>query len=93
MGLDHSQPPLTDLELRSTPVPVEIVLGQSPNEYLHFQGVAAAVWSITHNLGFFPGATVVNSTGQVVEGDVVYVDVNSLTITFNGSFAGSAFLS
>jgi hypothetical protein len=78
MGQGFSTPPLSALP---------------PNNYLHFQGVADSVWVIVHSLGFHPNVTVVNSAGQQVEGDVEYLDPNSLQVTFIGSFAGSAFLS
>lgn len=67
--------------------------GPAGGTYTHTQGTAAAVWSITHNLGFFPNVTVLDSAGTEVEGDVAYVDANNLTVTFTAAFGGVAYLS
>lgn len=61
--------------------------------YRHNQAAPATVWSITHNLGFYPAVTVQDSAGSVVYGDVAYVDVNNVTITFDSAFGGYANLS
>jgi hypothetical protein len=56
------------------------------------QAIPAAVWNINHNLGQFPAVDVVDSSGQIVEGDTVYVSSNAITLTFAGAFAGVAYL-
>lgn len=60
--------------------------------YTHTQSVASATWSINHNLGKFPSATMVLSTGQKGYGDVTYIDNNNLTITFAGAETGKAYI-
>ena len=52
-----------------------------------------ATWSITHNLGYKPGVSVVDTSDTVVYGDVDYTDLNVLVVTFAQSFAGKAYLS
>lgn len=61
--------------------------------YVHQQAVAAATWDIAHYLGFNPAVQVADSSGRLVEGDVVYVDINHLTVTFSAPFAGTATMS
>ena len=61
--------------------------------YNHTQSVSSATWTITHNLGFRPAVSVVDSGGNHVIGDVNYVSVNALTISFSAPFGGSAYLS
>lgn len=61
--------------------------------YIHNQNSSSSTWSITHNLGFFPAVTVVDSANNTVIGDVVYNSVNSLTVSFSASFGGKAYLS
>jgi hypothetical protein len=51
------------------------------------------VWDITHNLTYYPAVQVTDSTGRLVEGDVVHIDTNHLTITFTAPFAGTATMS
>lgn len=60
--------------------------------YVHTQSVAAAVWTITHNLGKYPSVSVVDSALTAWIGDVTYTNANSLTVTFGAAFAGSAYL-
>jgi hypothetical protein len=45
--------------------------------------------TVQHNLGKFPSVTVINSAGDEVEGDVSYIDQNSLTVGFSGAFSGT----
>jgi len=61
--------------------------------YRHNQGVSSAVWSIQHNLNFFPNVTTMDSTGAICEGEIYYRDPNYLEITFLAAFSGVAYLS
>jgi len=61
--------------------------------YAHTQSVASATWTITHNLGYRPAVSVVDSGGNYVVGDVNYVSVSALTISFSAPFGGFAYLS
>ena len=60
--------------------------------YIHNQLVPNTNWPITHNLGKFPSATIIDSSGQVVIGDVSYIDNNNINLTFTSSFSGKAYL-
>jgi hypothetical protein len=62
--------------------------------YVHDQATVSALWTITHNLGYFPaGIFVIDSSGSTVEGDVTQISVAQLTIGFSGGFTGKAYLS
>jgi hypothetical protein len=61
--------------------------------YVHDQSSAAAVWTINHGLQFIPSITVVDSSGNVVEGSYNYPDENTVIVTFSSAFAGKAYLS
>ncbi len=67
--------------------------GGGTASYVHDQSVPAATWTINHNLGYFPNVTVVDSAGNQVIGQVQYISLNSMTINFNASFGGKAYLS
>lgn len=67
--------------------------GPSGQSYYHDQMSASAVWTITHNLGFYPNATVIDSAGSLQVGETEYVDLNTITITYLVPFAGKAYLS
>jgi len=60
--------------------------------FVFSQGTPASTWTITHDLNKFPSVSVVNSANEVVYGEIDYIDVNSLTVTFNGGFSGKAYL-
>lgn len=53
----------------------------------------SALWVIHHNLGFHPNATVIDSGGNEIDGDIDYVDNNILTLSFTSPFGGTAYLS
>ena len=58
--------------------------------YSHVQTTPASVWSVTHSLNKYPSVTVFDSSGNQVEGDVDYVNLNQVTLTFSSTFAGTA---
>lgn len=64
----------------------------SNNNYTHNQVAASATWNVAHNLNKKPSVSVVDSIDRITYGDVDYVDNNNVTITFNASFSGKAYL-
>ena len=62
----------------------------SDKTYNHNQGIPSATWVVEHNLNKYPSVTVIDSTSKTVEGDIEYIDVNNVTLTFNGAFSGMA---
>lgn len=60
--------------------------------YSHNQSSASSTWNVTHNLGKFPSISVIDSSKNVVVGDVQYIDANRLTITFTAAFSGKAYM-
>lgn len=56
------------------------------------QPIASSSWSITHALGGRPSVTVVDSSGTVVIGEVVYNSDTSVTVLFSAPFSGYAYL-
>lgn len=60
--------------------------------YTHSQGFPSTEWLIIHNLGWKPSATVIDSAGNEVCGDVRHESVTQLRISFTNSFSGYAYL-
>lgn len=60
--------------------------------FVYTQAVPAVTWTITHNLEKYPSVSVVNSSNQLGYGQVNYISLNQLTLTFSAAFAGKAFL-
>jgi len=67
--------------------------GASGGFFTFTQASPASTWTITHNLGYRPNISVVDSAGSQVEGETVWTDNNNLIITFSGAFSGVAYLS
>lgn len=61
--------------------------------YRHVQGTPAASWTIIHNLGWYPNVVVEDSGGSTCEGETVWNDENTVTMSFSAAFAGVAYLS
>jgi hypothetical protein len=61
--------------------------------HIHTQSVPSNQWLINHNLSFYPNITVVDSSGNVVEGSYTYQDENTIITSFSGAFSGKAYLS
>lgn len=54
---------------------------------------ASTSWVLQHDLGYNPNVTVIASSGDVIEGDIEYIDENTLVLTFFAAIAGRAILS
>jgi hypothetical protein len=63
----------------------------SDASYVHDQGVPATTWTVVHNLGKYPAVSVVDSADTVVYGGLVYLDLNTVELTFAFAFGGRAF--
>lgn len=59
--------------------------------YVHDQLVASATWTIHHQLNKYPSITVVDSGGNLIEGDITYTDINTAVVRFSVAFGGQAF--
>ncbi len=63
----------------------------SDKNYVHIQTAASALWSVTHNLGKYCSVTVVDSGGNIIVGNVEYVNTNKLLIRFSSAVSGRAY--
>lgn len=63
-------------------------VGGAPFEYV--QTAPAATWTVTHDLGHFPVAAVLDSTGAALVADIVYPDVNTAVIVHSAPASGRA---
>ena len=69
-----------------------VYLSSTDKHYAFNQASPSASWTINHGLNKFPSATVVDSAGTQVLGDVQHIDNDNLTITFVNQFSGKAYL-
>tara|TARA_R110002049_G_scaffold281767_2_gene461421 strand:- start:2300 stop:2641 length:342 start_codon:yes stop_codon:yes gene_type:complete len=82
--------PVTKIVTSRSTSQVLIDLGIST--YTHDQGVPSATWTVVHNLEKHPSATVVDTGGTVVAGEITYVSNNEIEILFQAAFSGKAYL-
>jgi hypothetical protein len=64
--------------------------------YVHTQNTPSTSWVIDHNLGFFPNVTAVDTVSPIpnqIEGNVIYNNLNRVTIMFSAGVDGRAYLS
>ena len=52
-----------------------------------------ASWEINHNLNKFPNITLVDMANNMIMGEVKYVDLNRVIVSFTEPICGKAFLS
>jgi hypothetical protein len=60
--------------------------------YIFNQGSASDTWVINHNLGKFPNVTVIDSSGDEIEGNINYVNNQQIVLMFSAAFSGKAYL-
>lgn len=89
-GLSH-KPQINGVTLEDNKTSEDLQIKEDLN-YLHTQTVASDTWVILHNLNKFPSVTVIDSAGNEIVGDVIYDDVNQVTLKFKGGFKGTATL-
>lgn len=65
---------------------------QDDKTFIHDQIKSSADWEIVHNMDKFPSIAVVDSSGSIVIGEVIYIDKSTVKIHFIGEFAGKAYL-
>ena len=71
---------------------VYVLLSPKDKNYVHDQGIPSQLWVISHNLNKFPSVCVVDSAKSMVVGQIDYIDLNNMEISFNSSFSGEAYL-
>lgn len=66
------------------------------HNYIHTQTVPASTWTIIHNLGVYPMVDIqIVDNGQtkvIIPQSVIYVNSNTITVSFSSNFVGTATL-
>lgn len=63
---------------------------ENTRTFVFNQGTISNVWNITHNLNKYPSVSITDTAGTEVEGQVDYLDLNSVKVTFAYPFSGRA---
>lgn len=56
------------------------------------QATAANVWNIKHDMNKYPSVSIVDSGGNIIYGDIEYIDSNNVKCIFTSAFSGKAYL-
>lgn len=67
--------------------------GQAQNTFTFEQLTPTSIWTIDHNLGFWPKVSIYDTSGREAEGSITNPSLSRTTITFSAAFAGKARLS
>lgn len=70
---------------------VTVAPGGADAHYRHVQSTPASTWTVVHNLGKRPAVSVVDSSGRVVIGDVIYDSDDQVRLLFSAAFSGEAY--
>lgn len=81
----------TDVQAAIEELAQQIISGTGDAYYVHTQNVPSITWMVEHHLGKHPAVSIVDSSGREVEGDVEYVDMNTVRLTFSAAFSGKAY--
>ncbi len=65
--------------------------GDGDKTFVFTQAVPSDKWIVNHGLNKYPSVTIVDTAGTVVIGNVDYVDINNVIISFSSAFAGKAY--
>jgi hypothetical protein len=64
----------------------------SDKNFVFSQNTPSTLWTVTHNLGKYPSVSVIDSAGTLCFGEVKYISLNQLTISFGWAFSGKVSL-
>jgi hypothetical protein len=74
-----------------TSISIAGIQGRGDSHFTFNQDTPESIWEVEHNLGKKPSVTVVDSGESVVVGEIEYINLNSVRLTFAGAFSGKAY--
>lgn len=87
----QNKPSINGVELSGEKSAAQLGISEDAH-YTHRQMQAESVWTVSHHLGKYPSVTVADSAGSAVIGDILYLDENTVQLTFSAAFSGTAYL-
>jgi len=73
--------------------PPPTTISSGPAELIYNQATPLLVWDIIHNMNGHPNVTITDLSNELIQGDVDYISLNELTITFSPNpISGTAYL-
>lgn len=62
------------------------------NTYTHSQTTSSTTWDITHNMNKYPHISIFDDTNDLVFGNIEYISLNEVRITFSKTIKGMCYL-
>jgi hypothetical protein len=72
--------------------PVRLSSRPNPTTRTFTQASASATWTINHGLAAFPSVTLTDPLGNVIVGQIQYVNSGQIVVAFSQPVAGLAYL-
>lgn len=70
----------------------EMIAATIDKHYVHYQETSSSMWVIYHNLNKYPSVRTYDRYSKELVGEIVFNDLNRVTINFSGAAAGVAYL-
>lgn len=86
-----NMPSINDAVLKGNKTSAELGI-ISDKTVAYQQATASNTWKIKHNMDKYPAVTVVDTSGNVIVGDLTYTDSNNIMVTFSSPVSGTAYL-
>lgn len=83
---------LSELKMKRDKIKNSTVEYLPEANFIFEQNEMEGTWSVLHNLGYNPKVIVLDNDGKQIEGIILYVTVNLLTITFTLPTCGKVYL-
>jgi hypothetical protein len=71
---------------------LDYIQAQTRENYVHDQQVASNTWVVVHNLNKYASINIVDTSNDIIMGEVRYNSLNQLTINFTAAISGKAYL-
>jgi hypothetical protein len=65
---------------------------EEDKNYVHTQSTPSTQWVINHNMNKFPNVAIIDENNNTIWTEVVYNDLNTITINFNSAMSGTVTL-
>jgi hypothetical protein len=76
------------LKVKDTEDGIETSAFISDKNYIHYQIIEDLVWSVTHGLNKYPKIDIIDLNNRKIDGEIIYIDLNNLTVNFDVALSG-----
>jgi hypothetical protein len=77
-----------DLDNRISELVLDVAVADK--NHTHIQGIPSTTWTINHNLNKYPSVSVIDNSGNELEGEVHHINENTTILNFSAAVSGRA---